>query len=252
MKRFLEKVGVSQLALDNISNIVQSCPVCREWAKPGPANVGTTSAPDKFNQQVECDLLEFNHLDDKEHHRVLHLVDRCTRWQATTEVPNKEEDTLLQAIEKIWIGIFGPPKELLTDGEGGISLSESTRAKLSRHGISVHTRAKDQHARYAERRGAFLRDTIHRMYGQMREEGILLPFESVLSEATFCGNALITVGGNTPYNAVMGRVPAMLPSIDHIRSPAVTESGTSTLEHTHIVSVRSLFRRWLRHQPRQG
>ena len=89
MKRFLDKVGVSQLALDNISNIVQSCPVCREWAKPGPANVGTTSAPDKFNQQVECDLLEFNHLDDKEHHRVLHLVDRCTRWQATTEVPNK-------------------------------------------------------------------------------------------------------------------------------------------------------------------
>ena len=112
MKRFLEKVGVSQVAIDNIANIVQSCPVCREWAKPGPSNVSTTSVPDKFNQQVEVDLIEFSHLGlDKERHRVLHMVDRCTRWQATTEVENKEEDTLHSAMETIWFGIFGPPTE---------------------------------------------------------------------------------------------------------------------------------------------
>ena len=64
MKRFPEKVGVSQIAIDNISNVLQSCPVCREWATPGPANVGATSAPDKLNQQVEVDLFEVNHLDD--------------------------------------------------------------------------------------------------------------------------------------------------------------------------------------------
>ena len=45
MKRFLEKVGVSQITIDNIPNVVQSCPVCREWAKPGPANVSSASAP---------------------------------------------------------------------------------------------------------------------------------------------------------------------------------------------------------------
>ena len=52
-----------------------------------------------------------------------------------------------------------------------------------------------------------------------------MSFESVLE--------LIAVGSHTPYNAVMGRVPRMLPSIDHIRSPEVTDSGTSVLEHTH-------------------
>ena len=56
MKRFLGKVGVSQITLDNIASIVQSCPVCREWSRPGPSNISTTSAPDKFNQQVEVDL----------------------------------------------------------------------------------------------------------------------------------------------------------------------------------------------------
>ena len=152
MKRFLEKVGVSEVTIANIPNIVQACPVCREWSRPGPSNISTTSVPDKFNQQVEVDLIEVNHIIDSKHHRILHMVDRCTRWQATTEVPNKEEDTLLQAIERIWIGIFGPPTELIVDGEGGIAISESTRAKLSRHGTAVHVRAKDQHARYAERR----------------------------------------------------------------------------------------------------
>ena len=149
------------------------------------------------------------------------MVCRCTRWQATTEVDDKLQDTLCDSMERIWIGIYGPPEEIICDGEGGISISDSTRARLSRHGVRLHTRAKDQHARYAERRGALLRDAIHRIYSQLSEEGITLPFSSVLSEATFCGNALLTVGGHTPYNAVMGRVPRMLPSIDHIRSPDV-------------------------------
>ena len=157
------------------------------------------------------------------------------------------------AIERIWIGIFGPPKELLVDGEGGISLSDYTRTRLGRYGIKLHIRAKDQHARYAERRGALLRDAIHRIHSQLKEEGIVLPFTSVLSEATFSGNALITVGGSTPYNAVMGRMPSMLPGIEHIRSPdfgddepggqgseyadlsseGKKKKGSSTLEHTH-------------------
>ena len=100
---------------------------------------------------------------------------------------------------------------------------------------------------WSERRGALLRDAIHRIHSQLKEEGIVLPFASVLSEATFSGNALITVGGSTPYNAVMGRMPSMLPGIEHIRSPEFgnTESGGKgtgdgdlppgklTLEHTH-------------------
>ena len=104
------------------------------------------------------------------------MVDRCTRWQATTEVPKTEENILLQSMKRIWIGIFGPPDEILCDGEGGISISGSTRARLNRHGIKFYTRAKDQHARYAERRGALLRDAIHKIYSQLNEEGIALPF----------------------------------------------------------------------------
>ena len=81
-------------------------------------------------------------------------------------------------------------------------------------------RGKGQHARYIERSGALLRDVVRRIEGQLEEEGVAgIPFECILAEATFCGNAMITVGGSTPYNGLYGRVPKMLPSIDQIESP---------------------------------
>ena len=65
-----------------------------------------------------------------------------------------------------------------------------------------------------ERRGALLRDTVHRIESQLDVEGIVIPFGQILSEAIFCGNALLTIRDSTPYNAVYGRVPRILPGID--------------------------------------
>ena len=50
-------------------------------------------------------------------------------------------------------------------------------------------------------------------------EGIVIPFAQILSEAIFCGNALLSIRGSTPYNAVYGRVPHILPGIDQIAEP---------------------------------
>ena len=157
MRRFLDRVGVSDKVLDLIPEIVQTCKVCREWAKPGPDNVCSVEIPDKFNSQVECDLIFIRK------HIVFHMLCRCTRWQATREIPNKNAETLMKAIQEIWVSLHGPMQELITDGESGIVLSENTRTYLTRQGIKLHARGKDQHARYAERRGALLRDCIHRI-----------------------------------------------------------------------------------------
>ena len=76
MTRFLERVGVGDEVLQLIPEIVDTCKVCREWAKPGPNTVCSTEFADTFNQQVECDLL-FAHK-----HIIFHMLDRCTRWHA--------------------------------------------------------------------------------------------------------------------------------------------------------------------------
>jgi hypothetical protein len=45
MQRFLERVGVAEEVIKLIPEIVQTCRVCREWTKPGPANVCSTDLP---------------------------------------------------------------------------------------------------------------------------------------------------------------------------------------------------------------
>ena len=147
---------------------------------------------------------------------ILHFLDRCTRWEAGVIIPDKTAPSLMKGIDTAWISIHGPPKELICDGESGIVGTEAGVPEyLHRKGVKLHPRAKDQHAIYAERGGALLRDAIHRIEGQLKEEGITgLPFECILSEAMFCGNALLTVGGSTPYNALYGRVPRVLPRFD--------------------------------------
>ena len=135
---------------------------------------------------------------------------------------------LTNALAELWVGPFGAPAELITDGEAGLtstaaltSLQENALAQkyFLRHNNKCHVRAPNMHARYIERRGALFREVIHKIESQLRKDGIVLPFEAIVAEAVFAGNALLTVNGSSPYNAVFGRVPRILPSVDQTDAP---------------------------------
>ncbi len=70
---------------------------------------------------------------------------------------------------------------------------------------------------------------------QLDEEGLAgVPFSSVLAEAVFCGNVMLSVNGSSPYNALCGRVPLILPSIDQIDAPDEGRQALpGTIRHTH-------------------
>ena len=226
MKRMLERCGVADHVLQMLPEITQTCKICREWARPGPSNASNIEVADTFNAQVEGDLI-FIHK-----HIIFHMIDRCTRWHAAKLVTGKTEEDCMAAIDELWISTHGAPKEFICDGESGIARSEQCKRFLARKGVSLHVRGKDQHARFIERRGALLRDCVHRIEGQLKEEGLEMPFHSILAEATFCGNALLAVNGSTPYNAVYGRVPNILPSIDQINPPDA-ERDPLLVRHSH-------------------
>ena len=95
MRKFLERVGVSDEVHNLIPEICDTCKVCRMWTKPGPDNVCSIDLADKFNAQVECDLL-FIH-----DYIIFHLLDRCTRWHATMLIPDREEGALVSALDLI-------------------------------------------------------------------------------------------------------------------------------------------------------
>ena len=104
MVKFLKRVGVSDTALKFVHEIVQTCPVCREWSKPGPAHGGSIDLPDHFNQKVDIDLV-FIHK-----HIILSTLDRCTRWHAAVDVDDKEETALMVAVAMAWAATHGPPE----------------------------------------------------------------------------------------------------------------------------------------------
>ena len=227
MTRLLDRAGVPKQILDMILPIVQTCRACRAWAKPAPLNVATIDLPDSFNQSVECDIMFYKK------YKIFHLVCRCTRWYHAVVITDREDDTLIYAIDT-WVRIHGPMQELISDAETGLAVSEKTQQYLDRKGIRYKPRAKGQHIATIDRRGALVRDIIHKIVEQLTDEGIQMPFEHVVSDATFASNALLSINGCTPYNAVYGRVPNILPDINQL--DAENESGLSnpgTIRHAH-------------------
>ena len=135
MTRLLERAGVPKEALEIIPDIVDTCAACRTWSQPLPQSVASVNIPDKFNDQVECDIV-FIHP-----HAILHFVDWCTRWQAAVLIPGKSEDSIIKALHSHWISIHGPMQELIMDGESGIAASARAGSLLSRLGIKFIPRA---------------------------------------------------------------------------------------------------------------
>ena len=92
MRLLLSRVGLDNVRLNMIKDVVDSCKTCRDWARPGNANMSSVSLPLKFNEETEVDLLFYK---DK---IICHMADRCIRWSAAKEISNKTMHTVLDAI----------------------------------------------------------------------------------------------------------------------------------------------------------
>ena len=235
MKRLLSQAGCGKEILDLIDPIVDTCASCRAWSQPLPQNVASTNVPGEFNESVECDILFYLKK------MIFHCIDRATRWHAAMLIGGKDEVTLTKALDAVWVGIHGPMKELIMDGEKGMTRSSLSNEYLKRHGITLVPRAVGQHAKHIERRGGLLELQLSRMDTQLQKEGILqeIPLEFRLRDAVFVGNAMLTTNDTTPYNAVYGRVPRILPNLPNsIQDDAVDGAGSDAplpglIRHSH-------------------
>ena len=214
MTEVLKHAGIPTNILSEIPNIINTCRECRAWQSKPRDTIPSITLATHFNEIVEWDLLFYQHFI------VNHEIDRCTRFHASCEVQSKGEDELLDAIATTWMTNHGPPKTFVIDGETSLSQGEKSKQYFQRIGTQLHVRAPNQHARFIERRGAILRHCMHVMEEQLKREGLKYTFKLLLAEATFCGNAMTFVGQGSPYNAVYGRQPAILPDLQY-----ASESG---------------------------
>ncbi len=66
-----------------------------------------------------------------------------------------------------------------------------------------------------------------------------MPFHSILAESVFSGNSLLSINGSSPYNAVYGKVPQILPGIDQVRPPGDDREPT-TFRHAQRLREASV------------
>ena len=175
MERILQKAGVPKQVCDLNPEIVHTCISCRAWSRPPPASVASVELADVFHQQVVCVLLlVFSFV-------IFHLIDRSARWRAACLVPAKEDHVLIDALSTIWVGVHGPVKELIMDGESCMARAELAKPYYDRHGIKFVPRAKEQQVAHIDRRAGLLRGTIHRVTTQCQAEGLDIEFKHILS-----------------------------------------------------------------------
>eukprot|EP00972_Heterocapsa_arctica_P114422 16442375-Heterocapsa_arctica.AAC.1 len=199
-----------------VQTIVDTFRVCRSWSSVAPRSIATATLATMFNQEVEFDLLFW------ETFIVLHLCDIATRFTMAVIVDNRMTDSIINAIVCSWFRVFGPPSRITSDGEGALD-SEVARAWSSKWSVKINIRPKDMKAHVVERHHQLLRDLLHKVTSQMKEDGVNAPPDVILAECVFAKNALTCVHGYSPFQAVFGRSPTLLSEFEPLSEAALVD-----------------------------
>ena len=183
---------------------------------------------------------------------LLHVIDVATRFALAKVVDSRNERDLCKGFEEVWIGLFGPPQYLVMDEETGVHSSRYTADWAECLQIQLKFKAPRQEAWIIERHNELLRQQLHRMETQLQTEGRTVRFGQTLNQALFAKNSLLTYNGHTPYQAVLGRQPVLLPSFDTPNPQDVDQQRLREIAVEAIVQEhsRSRIQRALRHHTR--
>ena len=109
-----------------------SCEECIRYKKTEPRSIVGFTLGLYFNENISMDIKEING------NKVLHLIDRATRYSVTVRIPSKESSDIINAIFKHWITYFGTPGSILTDNNREFN-KQSFRDMAQNLHIIVHT-----------------------------------------------------------------------------------------------------------------
>ena len=232
MHSLLLAAGVSKLVLDQIEGVTDTCRICRLWKRPTHKSIASTRLSTSFNETVQVDLLFIEDLV------ILHALDECTRWSSAVTIPSKRTADVLSALISSWFRLFGPPTVLIADHEGAL-LSEESAVMMERWGTSFRPKPVGSHANMVERHHSLIRDTFHKIKSQAQSEGLTLSDEDILAETVYAKNAMIVVHGQSPYQAVLGKVPNVLREFE-VPSCSMAADHTGGNLSRHATRLREL------------
>ena len=240
LTRTLRAAGAPAQALGEIAGVVQACMICRDWKTPGPKNITTFRLVLEFNEEVQFDLLFYHSLLEPTRGLIgiAHLIDVCVRFSLAA-VSSKEEAALTATIGRIWISIFGPMTTLTLDEESGMR-GQCAMDWASANGVHLRFKAPRQKAWIVERHNEVIRRSLHKTESQLVKEALNVPFEQALATVIFMKNALTVINSSTPYQAVFGRQPALLPPMEGGHLGQVRSDARVDTNSRHDARVREI------------
>ena len=112
-----------------------------------------------------------------------------------------------------WVNIFVAPKTLILDGESWMRGKDVDDWAMYRH-TALKFKAPHQKAWLVERHNALIRSALQRVEAQVLKESLCVSFVILLGLITFMHNALTSINNHTPYQALLGRQPHLLPPLE--------------------------------------
>ena len=223
-----EKWSHNEELKSEIKKVTDNCNVCKVFKKAPPRPTVGLPMASEFNAVVAMDLKQYDG------RLILHLIDLCTRLSAAIFIPNKKPQTVVKAIFRIWISVYGSPVKFLSDNGGEFANAEFL-SFCERLGITVKTTAAESpwSNGVVERNNQTLARSMDKVI-----EDTKCSADLALCWALNAKNSLTNVAGFSPFQLVLGTNPR-LPSYLTDEAPALTQEPTSKLMQDNLNALHA-------------
>ena len=199
-----------------IKKIDKNCKTCQVFKRPPPRPVTGLPMASTFQECVAMDLKFYKT------HILLHLIDHATRLSASSVIPSKKPETIIQHIFKIWISVYGSAEKFLSDN-GGEFCNQDFLNLCEAFNITVKTTSAESpwSNGLVERHNLTIAEMLDKVI-----EDTGCDIHIALAWCVNAKNSLQNVHGFSPYQLAIGTNPK-LPSSLHDRPPALTHESAN-------------------------
>ena len=227
LRKLLQDGGVNdEEFLKLIEEVEKTRDICCKYRCPPSKPVVCFPLSKEFNESVVIDIKYC------ENHLVLHLIDHATRFSSAAIIRSKHKDTIISKVFQIWILIFGPPKQILTDN-GGEFTSDDFREMGEKVNTTIKTTAAESPWSNGinERHNAIRGNIAEKIHNETK-----CSMDIAIASAVSSKNALANVHGYSPNQLVFGYNPNF-PSVLTSKLPAIEPKTSSEIVLEHLTAL---------------
>ena len=174
-------------------------------------------------------------MDLKEYygHIILHLIDVCARLSAATIIPNKNRDTVIKAIFRAWIAVYGSPDKILIDN-GGERANKDVIEMYDYLATNMKTTAAESpwSNGVVERNNQIRANMMDNIISDTN-----CSLELALTWALNAKNSLQNVAGFSPFQLALGKIQNFHVLSDEL--PALTMKPTSQAIQENLTAIHN-------------